>query len=264
MAITKNTDLVLEGVGSALLINPDGTLTPLGTMEDMTISITTTTEKVYGGDSIFNFYEFIKEKSCTFEFTNSVINLGIIQLSQGTTISTGECYGNDVITCNTLAAQLTQTAGITTIMTEITVVDNATALKLTPVVGVPANATEIKISPLGVVTFFTGATDGSTYTVSYVYRPVTGTAGTDILTTSIPGFVELRHVSKMVIMPPSVNDPSGGSYRVHTRIYRARCDGALTIDFGRGKATAPKTKFASLDPQRPDKKFCSITMEKIA
>jgi hypothetical protein len=263
MAITKNTDVVLEGVGSAMLIGNDGTLTPLGTIQDMSIAIATTTEKVYGGDSIFNFYEFIKEKTCTFEFTNAVLNLGMIQLSQGTSLSTGECYGSDVVTCNTLSAQLSQPAGITTIMNEITVVDNATGLKLTPVVDIPASATEVKISALGVVTFFTGATDGAQFTVSYVYRPVTRTSGTDILTTSIPGFVELRHVSKTIIMPISAQNPTGGTYRVHTRVYRARCDGAMTIDYKRGTASAPKLKFASLDPQRADKKFCSITFEQI-
>ena len=264
MAITKNTDLVLEGVGSANLINPDGTLTPLGVLQDMTISITTSTEKVYGGDSIFNFYEFVKEKTCTFEFTNATMNLGMIQLSQGTAISVGECYGNDVVTCNTLSAQLSQTANVTQNMSEITIVNNVTGAKLTPVVGTPASATEVKISAAGVVSFYTGVADGTSFTVSYVYRPITGTTGTDILTTSIPGFVELRHVSKSIIMPVSAQNPTGGTYRVHTRIYRARCDGAMNIDYKRGTASAPKLKFASLDPQRTDKKFCSITFEQLA
>jgi hypothetical protein len=229
----------------------------------MTISISTSTEKVYGGDSIFNFYEFVKEKSCTFEFTNATFNLGMIQLSQGTTVVAGECYGSEVVTANTHAAQLAQTANITTILSEITVVDNATGLKLTPVSGTPANANEVKVAANGAVTFYTTIADGLQYTISYVYRPTAGTAGTDILTTSVPGFVELRHISKQIVMPPTETD-AGGTYRVHTRVYRARCDGALNIDFKRGAASAPKLKFASLDPQRADKKFCSITLEKIA
>jgi hypothetical protein len=265
MAITKNTEIVLEGVGSAMLIDPSsGTLTPLGTMQDMKISITTSTEKVYGGDSIFNFYEYIKDKSCSFEFTSAVLSLGMIQLSQGSTISVGECYGNDIVTVNSLAAQLSVAANVTTIMSEITVVNNATGVKLTPVSGTPANATEVKVSALGVLTFYTGTVDGTKYNVSYVYRPVTGTTGTDILTTTVPGFVELRHVSKNITMPVSDQNPTGGTYRVHTRIYRARCDGSLDINYARGTASAPKAKFSSLDPQRADKKFMSVTFEQIA
>jgi hypothetical protein len=56
----------------------------------------------------------------------------------------------------------------------------------------------------------------------------------------------------------------GSKYVVHTRIYKARCDGSLEVSYARGTASAPKLKFSSLDPQRADKKFCSFTLEKVA
>ena len=254
---TKTTDLVLEGVGSAYMIGTDGSISPLGKLEDMQISISTTTEKVYGGDSIFNFYEFIKEKTCGFTFTNATFNLNMIQLSQGSSDAVGECYGSDIVTSATHTAQLTVTSGISTKAGDTSIIDNTTGLPLTVVTGAPTKATEVQISASGVVTFYTSVADGGSYTISYVYTK-SGTVGTDILTTSVPGFVELRHISKTITMP------SGVKYRVHTRIYKARCDGKLDIDFKRSAASAPKLTFTSLDPQRADKKFCSFTIEEVA
>ena len=46
MALTKNTDLVLEGVGEAMIVGTNGTVSPLGKLQDMQISISTPTEKV--------------------------------------------------------------------------------------------------------------------------------------------------------------------------------------------------------------------------
>ena len=257
MALTKNTDLVLEGVGEAMMVSTNGTISPLGKLQDMQISISTSTEKVYGGDSIFQFYEFIKDKSCSFTFTNATFNLNMIELSQGSTASTGECYGQETVTAATQAATLSVNTGVSTAAGDITVVNNTTGLPLTVVSVAPASAGEVKVTSSGALTFHTSVTDGATFTVSYVYTSA-NTKGTDILTTSVPGFVELRHRSKAITMP------DGSTYRVHTRVYKARCDGKLDVDYKRGAASAPKLTFSSLDPQRADKKFCSFTIEKIS
>lgn len=257
MAVNQTTDLVLEGVGEALLVSPDGSVSPLGKLQDMKISISTSIEKVYGGDSLFEFYQFIKDKTCEFEFTNATFNLAMVQLSQGSTASIGECYATETVTVATQAAALSKTSGVSTAATDITVINATTGAPLTIVSADPASATEVKVTSAGALTFHADVTDGTKFTVSYVYTS-SDTVGTDILTTSVPGFVELRHTSKTIEMP------DGNKYRVHTRVYKARCDGSLEVSYARGTASAPKLKFSSLDPQRVDKKFCSFTIEKMA
>lgn len=257
MALNKNTDLVLEGVGSAYLVGTDGTVSPLGKLQDMQISITTSTEKVYGGDSIFNFYEFIKDKSCSFSFTNATFNLNMVQMSQGSTSTVGELYGSETVTIAAKAATLAITSNVSTVVGDTSVVDVATGLPLTQVTATPTE-NQFTISSAGALAFGGTPSDGAQYLVNYVYTVATGSTGTDILTTSVPGFVELRHVSKAIKMP------DGHTYRVHTRVYRARCDGKLDVDFKRGSASAPKLDFSSLDPERADKKFLSFTIETVA
>lgn len=257
MALTKNTDLVLEGVGSAYLLSTDGTVSPLGKLQDMQISITTNTERVYGGDSIFNFYEFIKDKSCSFSFTNATFNLNMVQMSQGSTASVGELYGSETVTIAAKAATLAITSNVSTVAGDTSVVDVLTGLALTQVTSEPTT-NQFTISNVGAIAFGGTPADGAQYLVNYVYTKIANTTGTDILTTSVPGFVELRHVSKEIKMP------DGHSYKVYTRVYRARCDGKLDVDYKRGAASSPKLNFSSLDPERADKKFLSFTIDQVS
>lgn len=257
MALTKTTDLVLEGVGEGFIIGTDGSVSPLGKLQDMKISITTSTEKVFGGDSIFQFYEFIKDKTCSFTFTNATFNLNMIELSQGSTASAGELYRSETLAVSAKTLTLSKTSNVSTAIGDTSVVDVDTAKALTQVAATPSDG-QFSITAAGVVTLGGTVADGKKFTVNYVYTDTVNTVGTDILTTSVPGFVELRHKSKQITMP------SGESYCVHTRVYRARCDGKLDVDYKRGAASAPSLSFTSLDPGRSDKKFLSFTIEKVS
>ena len=257
MALTKTTDLVLEGIGESFLLGTDGSVSPLGKLQDMKISITTSTEKVFGGDSIFQFYEFIKDKTCSFTFTNATFNLNMIELSQGSTASAGELYGNETLTVAAKTLTLSKTANVSTVIGDTSVVDVDTAKPLTPVAATPTDG-QFTITAAGVITLGGTVADGKQFLVNYVYTDTVNTVGTDILTTSVPGFCELRHKSKQILMP------DGHTYQVHTRVYRARCDGKLDVDFKRGAASAPSLTFSSLNPDRADKKFLSFTIEKVS
>lgn len=258
MALTANTELVIQGVGSANLIGTDGTKTPIGKLQDMSVEISTTMEKVYGGDSIFNFFEFVKEKSMTFTFTSAVFNMNLLKLSQGSTSSAGELYKDEVITVDGTAKTgvLAITTGVTPADIIVSKSSDGTVFKYmtgtVPVAGFftfDAATSTLKFAAADI----TGNTD---FDVSYAYTKA-GLVSEDILTTSVPGFVELRHTSNPTLMP------DGNTYILHTRVYKARCDGKLNVNHKRGAAESPKLTFSSLDPQRADKKFCSFTMEQV-
>ena len=257
MALTKTTDLVIEGVGTAALIGTDGSVSPLGKLQDMKISITTSTEKVFGGDSIFQFYEFIKDKTCSFTFTNATFNLNMVQLSQGSTPSAGELYADETVTVAAKTLTLSKTANVSTVIGDTSVVDVDTSTALKHVASAPADG-QFTITAAGVITLGGTVADGKQFSVNYVYTDAANTVGTDILTTSVPGFCSLIHKSKQITMA------DGHTYQVHTRVYCARCDGKMDVDFKRGAASAPSLTFTSLDPGRADKKFLSFTIEKVS
>ena len=78
------------------------------------------------------------------------------------------------------------------------------------------------------------------------------------MTDSVPGYVELRHVSNVTEIP----DGKGGTkkVRLYTRVYKARCDGGFNLEQTRDGATAPEVTFTSVDPERSDKRFVSYSV----
>ncbi len=58
---TKN--IVLHGVGEAYLLSADGKVTSrLMKLQSMSIEVTSESEDVYGGDSLFPFFNYITHK----------------------------------------------------------------------------------------------------------------------------------------------------------------------------------------------------------
>lgn len=243
----------IPGTGRAMLINTDGTVTPLGELQDMTVEISATMENVYGGDSMFPVFSFIKEKSAQFTFTHASFGLDFLKIAQGATINTGaELFKDETVTVANGSANLSVTSGVIT--SSVIVVDLGTGTPLKRVTGTPMG-NEFSVTTGGVLTF-NSASNGKSYLVSYSYTSANAYSA-DILTTSVPGFVELYHTSGIL------EQPNGKKIRVYTHIYKARCDGKLNIDFKRGTAYAPKLTFQSLDPQRGDNKFVSVSIEEL-
>ncbi len=65
---------------------------------------------------------------------------------------------------------------------------------------------------------------------------------------------QMRHTSQPTELP------NGRKAVLTTRVYKARCEGGLTLSYARGEATAPELNFKSVDPLRGDKKFVSYSV----
>ena len=61
--------------------------------------------------------------------------------------------------------------------------------------------------------------------------------------------MEAQHKSK------PMKQKNGRIIRLYTTIYKARCDGSLTIDFKHKNAFAPELAFDIVDPEREDNKY---------
>ena len=250
--MVKTENLVLAGVGEAFLLDAEGKVTArLSKLQSMSIEVTSESEDVYGGDSLFPFYNFIKSKSATFKFKNAVFDMNVLAMTQGADLEEGaEINALEDVKVSTHAGKLTQTTGVE--VDSVVVISNGKTLKR--VEGTP-NADEFKVDTNGTLIFNTAFENG-TVTVSYVYKNAKG-ASVNVLTNSVPGYVELRHTSQ----PMKMKD--GTVKRVHTRVYKAICDGGFNLEYTRDGAVAPEVTFKSVDPERSDKRFVSYSVEEV-
>lgn len=244
-----NSDkLVLHGVGEAMLLSADGkACANLMKLQNMTIEITSETQDVFGGIGLFPFYNFITSKSATFSFTNAVCDMNVMGATQGAMpASGGVAFAKEVITVATTNT-LTHTTGLDA-DSVVAIVDGKA---LTKVASSPDEG-EFAVTSAGVLTFGSDVETGDKVTVSYAYTVTNGTTLT-IKTTDVPGYVELRHTSEPVEM-------EGKYYVLNTRVFKARCEGGLNINYTRDGAVAPEVSFKSVDPERNDKKFVEYSL----
>lgn len=254
MTMIKTDSLVLHGVGEALLLDSKGKVaTQLAKLQNMSIEITAEMEDVYGGDSLFPFFNYIKSKSATFKFKDATMNMSVLSATQGSELTEGgEVCATEEIEVSGDTAQLSAKTGIE--IDSVIVVNGERALTRTT--STPKTG-EFTVSETGVLTFATDEfEDGTELMVSYVYAVEVGTS-VHIKTTDIPNFVELRHISN----PTELED--GRIVQAHIRVYKARCDGGFNIEQTRDGATAPEVTFKSLDPKRKDKRFVSVSIVEV-
>ena len=90
MSKLDSKNLVLHGVGEAFLLSADGKIAGrLSRLQSMTIEVTSETEDVYGGDSLFPFFNYIKSKSATFKFKNATFDMDVLAVTQGSEVEEG-------------------------------------------------------------------------------------------------------------------------------------------------------------------------------
>lgn len=252
-----NTEsLVLHGVGEAVLLDQNGKASAtLMRLQNMNIEITAEFEDVYGGDSLFPFFNYIKSKSATFRFKDATFNMDILAATQGSeVVEGGEAFGSENLEVKTDSATLSITTGV--IADSVAIIANGKALKRVEADATPETG-EFKASEAGQITFASGEfEDGAIVHVSYVYTVAEGTS-VHVKTDDVAGYVELRHISN----PTELKD--GRLVQVHTRVYKAKCDGGFNLEQTRDGATAPEVTFKSVDPERADKRFVSYSVVEV-
>lgn len=252
--MAKIDNLVLHGVGEAYLLSPDGKIaTRLSKMQSMSIEVTSESEDVYGGDSLFPILNFIKSKSAQFKFKNAVFDMNVLAATQGVNLDeNGDINVSETITVSNHSATLTHTSGVEV---DSVLIINSVGMVMKRVSN-PTGDTEFSVTESGSVKFADTFED-TTVEVSYICSSASAQA-VNVLTDSVPGYVELRHTSKPITLP------DGRTVRLHTRVYKAVCDGGFTLEYTRDGAVAPEVTFKSVDPQRTDKRFVSYSLEVVA
>lgn len=257
---------VLNGVGKAIIhTTVDGVTRPivLGTLQDMKLSFSGTTEKVYGGDGRQAIYVINKDQDITVSFTDAKFGLDYINLVSGAELDNNGVLifddGPSLVasgTSYTVAGKLT---GILPSSVAVSLSDDAdgtaNVTDLTYTSGTPTSG-QFTIAAAGVVTL--GAEVTNKYiSVSGLYADAT--AESVVLTAaSIPSFVEIHHKS----MPIDMGD--GTKVVTHTIIYKARSTGKLDVDFKRQTAATPELEFDVFDAGRSDGAVIRMTKQAVS
>lgn len=252
MGKVKSNNLVLHGVGEAFMLSADGKVTArLSKLQSMSIEVSAETEDVYGGDSLFAIYNYIKSKSATFKFKNAVFDMGVLATTQGSEeLEGGEVNKVETVQIKAQKGTLSVTSGVD--VDSVVVIANGKALTK---VATPTTTDQFAVTEAGALSFGTGFTETSVE-VSYVYKIADGTT-VNVLTNDVPGFVELRHTSAPVKLP------DGRTVQLHTRVYKAVCDGGFNLEYTRDGAVAPEVTFKSVDPERADKRFVTYSLTEV-
>lgn len=251
--MVKAKNLVLHGVGEAFLLSNDGSIaTRLSKLQSMSIEVTSESEDVYGGDSLFPVFTYIKSKSATFKFKDALFNMNVLSATQGAKLENGaEINAIESISVSNHSAKLKVTKGIV-VDSVLVIADDVNMIRVT---GSPVGTNEFTVTDSGVLTFASNFED-TAVEVSYVYKDTKGSS-VNVHVDDVPGFVELRHTSK----PIKYKD--GKTYRIHTRVFKAVCDGGFNLEYTRDGAVAPEVTFKSVDPERDDGRFVSYSLEEV-
>ena len=263
MALSKSQNFFVEGSGTAHVMDDNNVLS-LSHLQDMTLELTSTMENIYGGEGNFALYSYNTEKGLKVNFTNASWNLDILNLTQGVTSNENtSVFTEEKVTVGTASGtglpgiggiktshhgDVDFTAPIMIYASDNTVVfayDGEKITNGTATLGTGASASyDVKLP-----TSYSGTTLTAVY--NYTLKPTDKINGisSSLYTTGVPGFVTIHHRSK------PMKQKDGRIIRLFTTIYRARCDGNLTINLKHKNAFAPELAFEVIDPERADGKY---------
>lgn len=245
--LNKKTFFV-TGVGTGYVNTEDGVV-PLLQLQDMKIELKSKTEDIFGGESMFSLYNFMTEKSTDFSFTSAAMSLDMIRVTQGSDVAAKAMLFETEIGL-AVAADGTITLANTAIEADsVLVLIDGEKVAATYAGG------KLKVDDMTPYSTVSGLVATASYRYTSTDASVTGSS---ILTTSIPGYVELRHVSN------PIKQKDGSVIQIYTTIYKARSDGSLTIDYKQKNAYAPELKFSAVDPERADKKFVDFAVKRLS
>lgn len=251
--MSENLQLVLHNVGEGIIIPKNGKdVVPIDRAQGFTLEITSTDEDVFGGDGLFPFLSFLKEKGGTLKIKSATTSISHLKVTQGAELKTvARANSVELKTPVSGTCQLDKITGVE--VASVIAINDDTGEALERVTETPTTG-QFAVTEAGVVTVDSAMTN----TIKFNYFATSTKATTSIIkTNAVPGVVEYRHIVE-------TEDEDGNPCRVNIFIPRAKCKGAFTLDFQRGSASAPELEFKILDAGRADKTFIEYTVEPLS
>lgn len=224
----------------------------VGRLQTLNFALETTSEDIFGGDSLFPFDEVNTGKIATITATTAEFDLKLLDITQGSKTKTNtpaKIYVFDE------GCFIDNEDPSYTVEYGDKLVENTISIRfkdgtyLTEVEETPS-AGEYKVGAGGVITF-SAADKGKEVLIDYQYT-VSDADVNHVLTTSLPRPVRIIHVARFQM----ADGTEGG---IQTEIYKAKAQGTFNIDFARATASTHNLELKLLDPGRADKKAISFT-----
>ncbi len=236
--IKENENFFINGSGTAIITGAHGKM-GLIHLQDMELELGSEMEEIFGGEGNFPVFQYQTQKTASVKFTNASMSLDTINSTQGVTAEKNVVlFQNELVVVGADGSL------------PLTYLDTAD-LKTLTVYGDNDNIIEVTDGKID--SSYAGKRVGAVY----AYTTTTGAIGSSVKTTSVPGYVQIFHKSN------PIKQKNGRIVRLYTTIYRARCDGSLTITQEHDGAYAPELNFELVDPEREDGKFISFAVKDV-
>ena len=237
MATNKSKDIILKGIGKGIIKDKiTGKVLSWDKGQTLNLQYNTSSEDVYGGDSLSPIYTYATQTEATVTFTNATFQAQQLAFMLSSTTSDAGVRGKDFITITKASSKLSK-AELTNVTVLLVIGPDGKEIEFTQTGTAQSN--QIDISTTGEIKFGDSTVDG-TYNVFYEYDS-TGME-TVILADSLPNPVEVH----IVFYPEDVD---GNKKVMNIDIPYARCDGNVTFETGRDSAATPELVFKVLKQQ---------------
>lgn len=237
---TENKDIILKGIGKGFIRNKiTGAVLSWDKGQTLNIELSTSSEDVYGGDSLSPIYTYATQTEATVTFTNATLKANQLAFMLKSDLVNTAVKAQEIVDI-TKSTEKLSTADLTSVKPLFVIGPDGETVAFTQT-GSPTG-TQVDISETGTVTFGESAVEG-TYKVVYEYD-ANGTQ-TIILADSLPDPVEVH----IVFYP---EDLQGNKKVMNIDIPHARCDGNVTLETGRDSAATPELVFKVLKQEDLD------------
>ena len=220
----KSTDsYFLEGSGTTIVESDNG-VTGLAHIQSMKLDLTSSSEKIYGGETNTPVYVYQSEKGATITMKNASMPMTLMADTQGVVAKKDvNVFASEDITVGADGEFVTANTPIAGTL-HVYNKESGELIKLTD------GKADVSLA-------------GKKVVAVYDYKDSANTVGVEILSTSMPGYVRIRYRSK--VLPQK----DGRKIRLLVDIAKARSDGSFSIDSEHKNAFAPEAKFEVVDPE---------------
>ncbi len=247
-----NTPVLLHGIGKGVFETVSGKVLECSTAQSMKLNVTTSSEDVYAGDSLFPTYTYITQKEGTIEIQNADFKLSQLEIAQGTNTSTSGNKRSYRVLITKDATKLMEDA-LTGVEVIAMIAPDGTKVSVEETEGDEV----VSISNTGVVAIGANVVMQDGEYVVYFKADDANAVSAEMLKNAMP---EVATFNWMFTTESS----AGEKYQIDLYARRTRSNGEFSIETARDSASTPTLTVNILDPGDGHDDFAVITITKIS
>ena len=246
-----NTPVLLHGIGKGVFETVCGKVLECSTSQSMKLNVTTSSEDVYAGDSLFPTYTYITQKEGTIEIQNADFKLSQLELSQCTNTSTSGNKRSYRVIVTKSSSKLMDTALTGVEVIAMIAPDGSKVATVTA-----EDADKISITTDGTITFGANVNPEDGEYIVYFKADSENSVKAEMLKNAMP---EVASFNWMF----TTEDSAGNKYQIDLYARRVRSNGEFSIETARDSASTPTLTVNILDPGDGHDDFAVITITKL-